>query len=116
MGMRPVMNEARPAVQLAWPYQLVNTAPSWRDAVDVRGRMAEVRAPAIAPKSFQPVSSVISMTMLGFFCAYAGVAAAAAITATANSPAPSFPTMLFMSRHSLILHTIIARAVGAVIQ
>ena len=22
------MNEARPAVQLAWPYQLVNTAPS----------------------------------------------------------------------------------------
>src|SRR5262245_52106491 len=28
IGMRPVMNEARPAVQLAWPYQLVNTAPS----------------------------------------------------------------------------------------
>jgi hypothetical protein len=26
--MRPVMNEARPAVQLAWPYQFVNTAPS----------------------------------------------------------------------------------------
>jgi hypothetical protein len=26
--MRPVMNEARPAVQLAWPYQLVNVAPS----------------------------------------------------------------------------------------
>src|SRR5258707_9565335 len=27
-GIRPVMNEARPAVQLAWPYQLVNMAPS----------------------------------------------------------------------------------------
>ena len=27
-GMRPVRNEARPAVQLAWPYQLVKTAPS----------------------------------------------------------------------------------------
>ena len=26
--MRPVMKDARPAVQLAWPYQLVNTAPS----------------------------------------------------------------------------------------
>jgi hypothetical protein len=29
IGMRPVMKEARPAVQLAWPYQLVNVAPSW---------------------------------------------------------------------------------------
>jgi hypothetical protein len=29
MGMRPVMNDARPAVQLAWPYQLVKTAPSF---------------------------------------------------------------------------------------
>jgi len=28
MGMRPVMSEARPAVQLAWPYQQVNIAPS----------------------------------------------------------------------------------------
>src|SRR5262249_50736116 len=28
IGMRPVMNEARPAVQLAWPYQHVNIAPS----------------------------------------------------------------------------------------
>ena len=26
--MRPVINEARPAVQLAWPYQEVNIAPS----------------------------------------------------------------------------------------
>ena len=26
--MRPVMNEARPAVQLAWPYQVVKVAPS----------------------------------------------------------------------------------------
>jgi arylsulfatase A-like enzyme len=28
IGTRPVMNEARPAVQLAWPYQSVNTTPS----------------------------------------------------------------------------------------
>jgi hypothetical protein len=28
IGMRPVMKEARPAVQLAWPYQLVKVAPS----------------------------------------------------------------------------------------
>src|SRR5262249_51789128 len=28
MGMRPVINEQRPAVQLAWPYQQVNMAPS----------------------------------------------------------------------------------------
>ena len=37
------------------------------DAIDVRCRMAEARASSrIAPKSFQPVSSVMSMTMLGF--------------------------------------------------
>jgi len=28
IGMRRIMNEARPAVQLASPYQLVKTAPS----------------------------------------------------------------------------------------
>jgi hypothetical protein len=28
IGKRPVRNEARPAVQLACPYQEVNTAPS----------------------------------------------------------------------------------------
>jgi len=28
IGMRPVMNEERPAVQLACPYQLVKVAPS----------------------------------------------------------------------------------------
>src|ERR1700747_2740824 len=28
IGIRPVINEARPAVQLACPYQLVKTAPS----------------------------------------------------------------------------------------
>ena len=38
--MRPVMNDERPAVQLAWPYQLVKTAPSLA-IVDVRCWMAE---------------------------------------------------------------------------
>ena len=45
IGMRPVINEARPAVQLAWPYQLVKTGAFLGDLIDVRSRMAEVRAP-----------------------------------------------------------------------
>ena len=44
--MRPVMNEARPAVQLAWPYQLVNVGAFLGDLIDVRRRMAERRAAA----------------------------------------------------------------------
>src|SRR5262252_8235788 len=66
MGIRPVMNDARPAVQLAWPYQLVKTAPSF--AILSRfgvGCPSVAPPPEYAPKSFQPVSSVISMTMLG---------------------------------------------------
>ena len=38
MGDCPVMNAARPAVQLCWPYQSVKSAPSLGDAVDV-GRL-----------------------------------------------------------------------------
>ena len=40
MGDCPVMNAARPAVQLCWPYQSVNSAPSLGDAVDVRRLVA----------------------------------------------------------------------------
>ena len=40
MGDCPVMNAARPAVQLCWPYQSVNSAPSLRDTVDVRRLVA----------------------------------------------------------------------------
>jgi hypothetical protein len=70
IGIRPVMNEARPAVQLACPYQLVKTAPSLaiRSIFGV-GWPSELPPPLYAPKSFQPVSSVISITMLGFCCA-----------------------------------------------
>ena len=35
IGDWPVMKAARPAVQLCWPYQSVNIAPSLADAVDV---------------------------------------------------------------------------------
>src|SRR5712692_1594928 len=67
MGIRPVMNDARPAVQLAWPYQLVNSAPSlaMRSTFGV-GCPRAAPPPVYAPKSFQPVSSVMSMTMFGF--------------------------------------------------
>ena len=41
------MNEARPAVQLAWPYQQVNIAPSLATLINVRCRMAKGRAAAI---------------------------------------------------------------------
>ena len=40
IGDCPVMKAARPAVQLCWPYQSVNSAPSLRDAVDVRRLVA----------------------------------------------------------------------------
>ena len=75
IGTRPVMNEARPAVQLAWPYELVIVA-FFGDPIDVGGWMAErLAAIGIGPKSFQPVSSVISMTMFGR-CACASRSAA----------------------------------------
>src|SRR5271157_828957 len=66
MGRRPVRNEARPAVQLACPYQLVKTAPSlaMRSTLGV-GCPRAAPPPEYAPKSPHPVSSVISMTMLG---------------------------------------------------
>src|SRR6516164_2024208 len=66
MGMRPVIKEARPAVQLACPYQLVKTAPSlaMRSTLVV-GWPRVAPPPEYAPKSFHPVSSVMSITMLG---------------------------------------------------
>src|SRR5215471_6283027 len=66
IGMRPVIKEARPAVQLACPYQLVNTAPSlaMRSMFGVGWPCANP-PPEYAPKSFHPVSSVISMTIFG---------------------------------------------------
>ena len=48
-GMRPVMNEERPAVQLAWPYQLVNIAPS----LAIRS-MFGVGCPRAAPPVYTP--------------------------------------------------------------
>ena len=48
MGMRPVMKEARPAVQLACPYQHVNIGAFLGDPINVRGRMAECSSAVVA--------------------------------------------------------------------
>ncbi len=66
IGYRPVMNDARPAVQLAWPYQLVKTAPSLATRSTLGVGWPKFSPPPYAPKSFQPVSSVIKMTTFGF--------------------------------------------------
>src|ERR1700751_2787991 len=44
--------------------------------------------PEYAPKSFQPVSSVMSMTILGFFCCCATAGILAIVTAANSAPAP----------------------------
>src|SRR5215470_13997299 len=82
IGMRPVMKEARPAVQLACPYQDVNIAPSraMRSTLGV-GWPSALPPPEYAPKSFHPISSPISMMMFGLFSAAAGPASKAAIKA-----------------------------------
>ena len=49
IGMRPVMNEERPAVQLAWPYQLVNSAPSL-----AKRSMFGVGWPRVPPPKYAP--------------------------------------------------------------
>src|SRR6266508_4386453 len=58
--MRPLMNAVRPAVQLAWPYQLVKCAPSlaMRSMFGV-GSPRSAPPPEISPKSLHPTSSVI---------------------------------------------------------
>src|SRR5262249_705793 len=90
MGIRPVMNEALPAVQLAWPYQLVNMAPS----LAIRSTFAvgwprALPPPDSQPKSFQPLSSVMRMTMLGLLllagCFVIGVALGLAVPAARKS-------------------------------
>src|SRR5262245_10626766 len=83
------MNEARPAVQLAWPHQLVNTAPSLAIWSMLGVGCPSAWPPPYAPKSFQPVSSVIRMTMLGLLASAANaampkVANAALITNAVN--------------------------------
>src|SRR5262245_3765149 len=66
MGDWPVMNAARPAVQLCWPYQSVNKAPSLANR-----SMFGVRYP-ITPWLYalrlnHPMSSPQITRMLGFF-------------------------------------------------
>src|SRR5688572_33314293 len=66
------MNAARPAVQLCWPYQSVNSVPSF-----ARRSILGVRYP-ITPRLYalmfsQPISSPQIIKMFGFFVAIDGV-------------------------------------------
>src|SRR5262245_62986622 len=66
IGDCPVMNAARPAVQLCWPYQSVNIVPSFATR-----SMLGVRYPMMpwlyALTLNQPMSSPQMTRMLGFF-------------------------------------------------
>src|SRR5262245_47470396 len=72
MGIRPVTKDARPAVQLACPYQVVNRTPS----ADMRSKFGvgapRVSPPPYAPRSPHPTSSPMITMTLGFVCAAAG--------------------------------------------
>src|SRR5271166_4097976 len=97
--MRPVWNEARPAVQLAWPYQLVNIAPSLARRSMFGVGWPRAAPPMYTPKSLQPTSSAISMTTLGFFSwACTLDAGSADAVASAASAAPA----VRIDRHKLI--------------
>src|SRR6478735_1942617 len=83
IGMRPVMKDARPAVQLACPYHCVKRAPS----AAIRS-MFGVGAPRVSPPpkqpgSPQPMSSQKITTTLGLLvcaCAVAPAHNSAAVT------------------------------------
>ena len=95
------MNEARPAVQLACPYQFVKVAPSLaiRSILGV-GWPRPKPPPEYAPKSFQPVSSVISMTMLGLFCCCAAAGKFVAANAATTASEPSRITLVLLMDYS----------------
>ena len=56
IGDWPVMNAARPAVQLCWPYQSVNSCAFLRDAIDV-GR-AVAHDPVVVHADVEPADVV----------------------------------------------------------
>src|SRR5215831_7197192 len=79
IGIRPVLNDARPAVQLAWPYQLVKSAPSLASLSRLGVGCPSARPPPVyAPRSSHPVSSLMRTRMLGFFAACASTDVASA--------------------------------------
>src|ERR1035441_5700390 len=98
------MNEARPAVQLACPYQLVKTAPSFAILSMLGVGWPRFAPPSeYAPKSFHPVSSVMSMTMLGFsaVCAARGVPPASITLEMAIAPIVKLRTLALSLRRGL---------------
>src|SRR6476620_11000717 len=86
-GMRPVMNEARPAVQLAWPYHCVKRAPSAIIRSMFGVGAPRVSPPPKAPGSPQPISSQKMTTTLGFLvwaCAGATAHKSAAVAVSSD--------------------------------
>src|SRR5215469_17414097 len=71
IGIRPVMKEALPAVQLACPYQVVNRRPSAAILSRFGVGAPRVSPPPYAPRSPQPTSSPIITMTFGFLCAVA---------------------------------------------
>src|SRR6476661_1152424 len=89
IGIRPVINEARPAVQLAWPYHCVKRAPSAIIRSMFGVGAPRVSPPPNAPGSPQPMSSQKMTTTLGFFVwACAGATAHNSATVTISSDKP----------------------------
>ena len=66
MGDCPVMNAARPAVQLCWPYQSVKSAPSFA-MLSMFGRPVAHHALVVGADVEPPMSSPQMTRMFGFF-------------------------------------------------
>src|SRR4029077_10844046 len=97
IGMRPVMNEARPAVQLAWPYHCVKRAPSAIIRSMLGVGAPRVSPPPNAPGSPQPMSSQKMTTTLGFLvCACVGATAHKSAAAAISSDKQLMIGFLFM--------------------
>src|SRR4029077_1157216 len=93
IGMRPVINEARPAVQLACPYHCVKRAPSAIIRSMLGVGAPRVSPPPKAPGSPQPMSSQKMMTTLGFLVCAKELAVETAKATTQNTAIASFVFM-----------------------
>ena len=92
IGDWPVMKAARPAVQLCWPYQSVNSAPSLGDAVDV-GRPVAHHA-AVVGADVEPADVVAPDDEDVGLAGLRLRGARRQHTSTANSAAPSDRSIL----------------------
>src|SRR6476659_5488677 len=97
IGIRPVMNEARPAVQLAWPYHCVKRAPSFIIRSMFGVGAPRVSPPPKAPGSPQPMSSQKMTTTLGFLVCAKELAVETAKAMAQNTAIVSFVFIIFDS-------------------